>query len=89
MCSTISVNSKSVQARVIDVSMVGKNVEFDKLENPISLMFDGHFEKLNRFTHVVVGESAKIDRIRIMFGRFQSENDEILWRRIDVTVWRH
>ena len=86
MCSSITVDSKSIKAGVIYVSMIGENIEFDKLENPICLMLDRHFEKLNRFTRVVVGESAKINWIRVMFGHFQSENDEILRRRIDVTV---
>ncbi len=70
MCSPITVNSKSVKARIIDVSVIGDNVEFDKLENPISLMLNGHFKKLNRITSIVVSESAKIDRIRILFRRF-------------------
>ncbi len=67
MCSPITVNSKSVKARIIDVSVIGDNVEFNKLKNPVSLKLNGHFKKLNWITSVIVSESTKIDRIRILF----------------------
>ncbi len=60
---TTSVNSEPVEAGVIDVPVVGENVEFDELKGAIGRR---RLEHLYRITVVVVGEPAEIDRVRVL-----------------------
>lgn len=77
---TITMNTESVEASVIDVAMVGNNVQFDKLE---SLVSHSRVEHLDRLSVVIVGESAEKDRIGIVIRRLQTENEKVFRRRVD------
>ena len=83
---TTSVNSEPVEAGVIDVPVVGENVELDELKGAIGRR---RLEHLYRITVVVVGEPAEIDRVRVLVRVLQTENDEIFRRRVDGSGGRH
>ncbi len=75
-------NSEPVEAGVIDVPVVGENVEFDELKGAIGRL---RLEHLDRISVVVVSKPAEIDRIRVLVRVLQTENDEIFRRRVNGT----
>lgn len=77
---------ESVETRVVDVAMVGQDVQLDELEN---LVGDDRFEHLDRFALVVVAELAEVDRVRILVRGLQTEDDEVFRRRVDRSGRRH
>ena len=79
---TTSVNSEPVEAGVIDVPVVGENVELDELKGAIGRR---RLEHLNRIAVVIVSKPAEIDRVRVLVRVLQTENDEIFRCRVNGT----
>ena len=76
-------NTEPVETRIINVSVIRKNIQLDILKSSVVFF---NLKHLNWFSFVVVRKTTQLNGVRILLGTFESVDDEIFRGRVDITV---
>ena len=83
---SVSMNSEPVETRIINVSVIRKNIQLDVLKSSVVFFNKKH---LNRFSFIVIRKTTQLNGVRILLRTFESVDDEIFRGWVDITVGWH